>query len=108
MANSRSIRLLVVLLLLILCSGVFWFKPFAAFLTHTNGQAVRPAYAASSLPFHQYADGPYTVQGNQIIGTADGKPYIFHGVGLDGLEFSCTGGSLSLDAAHLAFMGPGT
>src|SRR5712692_8351088 len=108
MALSRSIRLIGVLLLLTLCTGIFWFKPFASFLTHTTGQGVPPAHAASSLPFHQYADGPYTVQGNQIIGTADGKPYIFHGVGRDGLEFSFTGGGLSLDAAHLAFMGPGT
>ncbi len=52
------------------------------------------------------ADGPYHVQGNQIIG-ADGKSYIFHGVGLDGLEFACQGDG-NLDSGHLAFMGSGT
>src|SRR5579884_1730645 len=107
MAHSRSIRLVGLLILLTLCTGVFWLKPFGAALTRTSAKGAHPAHAASPLPFHQYADGPYTVQGNQIIG-ADGKPYIFHGVGRDGLEFSCTGGGLNLDSAHLAFMGPGT
>ncbi len=107
MAQSRRIHLIGVLLLLTLCTSIFWLKPFAATLTPTSAQGVHPAHAASSLPFHQYADGPYTVHGNQIIG-ADGKPYLFHGVGHDGLEFSCTGGGLNLDAAHLAYMGPGT
>ena len=36
-----------------------------------------------------------------------GNTYLFHGVGRDSLEFDCSGDGF-LDAAHLAFMGPGT
>lgn len=61
--------------------------------------------AANNLPYNMTADGPYHVQGNTII-DAQGQPYIFHGLGRDGLEFSCTGDG-PLDAAHPAFMGPG-
>ena len=101
---SRSFsakKLTAVLLFIVLCAGV----PLAAFITHSGAGSSAHA-AASSLPYHQFADGPYHVSGNQIIG-ADGKQYIFHGVGRDGLEFECTGDPL-LDSAHLAFMGPGT
>jgi endoglucanase len=51
-------------------------------------------------------DGPYSVKGNTIVG-ADGKQYLFHGVGRDSLEFDCRGDGF-LDAAQLAFIGPGT
>jgi endoglucanase len=63
------------------------------------------SHAANNLPYNMTADGPYHVQGNTII-DAQGQPYIFHGLGRDGLEFSCTGDG-PLDAAHLALMGPG-
>jgi len=100
MSRSLSAKKLTALLLfLVLCAGV----PLAAFVTHME----RSAHAASSsLPYHQFANGPYHVSGNKIIG-ADGTQYIFHGIGRDGLEFECTGDPL-LDSAHLAFMGPGT
>ncbi|HEU0001528.1 MAG TPA: cellulase family glycosylhydrolase, partial [Ktedonobacteraceae bacterium] len=99
---SRSLsakKLTAVLLFLVLCAGV----PLATFITHVGHSAHA---ASSSLPYHKFADGPYHVSGNQIIG-ADNTPYIFHGVGRDGLEFECTGDPF-LDSAHLAFMGPGT
>jgi hypothetical protein len=52
------------------------------------------------------AAGPYHTQGNTIL-DAQGQPYLFHGMGRDGLEYSCTGDG-PLDAAHLAYLGPGT
>lgn len=51
------------------------------------------------------AMGPYTIQGNLIL-AADGKPYLFHGVGRDGLEYSCTGDG-HFDAQELSYMGSG-
>ena len=101
MSRSRSVkRLAPLLLFIVLSAGV----PLASFIVHS----VRSAQAAApgALPYHEFADGPYTVKGNQIIG-ADNQPYIFHGIGRDGLEFTCTGGGY-LDAQHLGFMGAGT
>lgn len=64
------------------------------------------AHAASALPYNATANGPYSVQGNKIVG-ANGQPYIFHGVGRDGLEYNCSGDG-PLDQQHLAYMGSGT
>ncbi|TMF48698.1 MAG: glycoside hydrolase family 5 protein, partial [Chloroflexi bacterium] len=104
MPRSYAFRLMGLLLLIAMCAGIFWIRPLTTLLTRSarSAQAASP----SSLTYHQYADGPYRVQGNQIIG-ADGKPYIFHGIGLDGLEFACQGDG-NLDSGHLAFMGSGT
>src|SRR5690348_18234162 len=100
MSRSRSAKKLTALLLfIVLCAGI----PLASFFAH---RAIVPAHAASSLPYQKYADGPYKVSGNQILG-AHGEQYIFHGMGRDGLEFECTGDP-QLDSAHLALMGPGT
>jgi endoglucanase len=100
MLRSRSVKKLTPLLLFIaICAAI----PFASFIAHSARYA--QAAVANALPYHEFADGPYTVKGNQIIG-ADGKQYIFHGIGRDGLEFTCTGGGY-LDAAHLDLMGPG-
>ncbi len=99
MPRTRRAKRLT-LLLLVLCAGV----PLASFLTH--GGAGHSAHAASPLPYHEFANGPYQVSGNQIIG-ADKTPYIFHGLARDGLEFECTGDP-AMDSAHLAFLGPGT
>ncbi|HZS77184.1 MAG TPA: cellulase family glycosylhydrolase [Ktedonobacteraceae bacterium] len=101
MRRVLTARILGALLLVVLSSvGLFVFGPLGG-IFHGSVRAAR----ASSLPFHQYADGPYTVSGNKIIG-ADGKQYLFHGVGRDGLEFECTGDPY-FDAGHLAFIGPG-
>ena len=104
MPRSIAFRLIGLLLLIAMCAGVFWIRPLTTLLTH--GARSAQAASPSSLTYHQFADGPYHVQGNQIIG-ADGKSYIFHGVGLDGLEFACQGDG-NLDSGHLAFMGSGT
>lgn len=67
-----------------------------------NSQPVVAKIQATSSAF---ADGPYTVQGNAIIG-ADGKRYLFHGVGRDSLEYNCWGDG-HFDAQELAYMGSG-
>ena len=96
MSRSMKVRLVGLLLLAFVSLGVFWIGPFNSLLTH---EKTTTAHATSSLPFNQYANGPYKVQGNTILG-ADGKPYIFHGVGRDGFEFICTGPN-PLDTPHL-------
>ena len=104
MSHSLKVRSVGLLLLVALIIGAIWFSPLGSLLGH---KSAKTAHAASSLPLnYTSAKGPYKVQGNAILG-ADGTRYIFHGVGRDGLEFSCTGDSF-MDAAHLAFMGPGT
>src|SRR6266700_2555656 len=50
-------------------------------------------------------DGPYHTQGNRIIG-ADKKPYLFHGIGRSGLEFTCFGDG-HYSAQELSYMGTG-
>jgi hypothetical protein len=103
MSYSVKVRLVGILLLLFASLGVFWFGPFNPLLAPKNAT---PAHATSSLPFKQFANGPYKVQGNTILG-ADGTPYLFHGVGRDGFEFFCTGPDF-IDTPHLALMGPPT
>ena len=103
MSHSQKVKVTGLLLLAVLSIGMFAFTPLSAFWSHISGS---PVHAASPLPYHEFADGPYSVQGNTIVGT-DGKPYLFHGVGRDSLEFDCNGDGF-FDAAHLAFMGPGT
>ncbi len=89
-----------------------WILPIGTLLIMFGGlvglwqsNAIFHAHAASSLPYHMTADGPYHVQGNSILDT-QGQPYLFHGMGRDGLEYSCTGDG-PLDAQHLAYMGAG-
>src|SRR6266487_1675951 len=103
MSHSQKVKVTGLLLLAVMSIGMFAFTPLSSFWTHRGGST---AHAASPLPYHEFADGPYNVQGNTIVG-ADGKPYLFHGVGRDSLEFDCNGDGF-LDAAHLAFVGPGT
>jgi endoglucanase len=103
MSHSQKVKVGGLLLLAVMSIGVLWISPLSLFVMHGSGSSV---HAASSLPYHEFADGPYKVQGNTILG-ADGKTYLFHGVGRDGLEFDCTGPGFT-DSAHLAFMGPGS
>ena len=100
MWRSYRIKLIGSLLFLVVGATI----PAAFLIAHSA--SVRSAHAASTLTYHEFADGPYKVQGNQILG-ADNQPYIFHGVGRDGLEFECNGDA-ALNSADLAFMGPGT
>src|SRR5215831_3149486 len=103
MSHTQKVKVTGLLILTIVTIGAFAFTPLSSLWTHLSNTAAR---AASSLPYHEFADGPYTVKGNTIVG-ADGKQYLFHGVGRDSLEFDCNGDGF-LDSTHLAFMGPGT
>src|SRR6266480_2765982 len=105
MSHSKKVKVTGLLLLAVMSIGAFAFAPLSSFWTHMSGGT---AQAASTLPYHEFANGPYNVQGNTIVG-ADGKPYLFHGIGRDGLEFLCLPSDMTfVDTAHLAFMGPGT
>jgi hypothetical protein len=78
--------------------------------TRSQGQgaqrASQPVVAKPEATDTAFADGPYTVQGNAIIG-ADGKRYLFHGVGRDSLEYNCWGDG-HFDAQELSYMGSGS
>jgi hypothetical protein len=103
MSHTQKVKVTGLLILTVITIGAFAFTPLSSLWMHLSNTAAR---AASSLPYHEFADGPYTVKGNMIAG-ADGKQYLFHGVGRDSLEFDCNGDGF-LDSTHLAFMGPGT
>ncbi|HVB72497.1 MAG TPA: cellulase family glycosylhydrolase [Ktedonobacteraceae bacterium] len=107
MKRLSGIKLTGLVLIIVISAGILSIQPLTSFIIHSSN-SLNSAHAASSnsLTFHQYTDGPYNVVGNQIIGS-DNQPYIFHGIGRDGLEFACTGGG-NIDAQHLAYMGPGT
>lgn len=99
MLRTKKVTLAGILLLLVVATGALWFTPL-------RPSQASPAAAHASLTYDPRANGPYTVSGNSIL-DASGQPYIFHGVGRDGLEFLCKGDGY-FDAQHLAYMGPGT
>ena len=60
----------------------------------------------SYLPLSKFhlrgIDGPYHTQGNLILG-ADNRPYLFHGVARDDLEYRCAGdGQPASESRHRA------
>ena len=69
MSHTQKVKIAGLLLLAIMTIGMFALTPLGAFLLHIGGNNAR---AASSLPYHEFADGPYSVKGNTIVG-ADGK-----------------------------------
>jgi endoglucanase len=73
---------------------------------HVQNAAHAAAVVTTKTRSSTAANGPYTVKGNQIL-DASNNPYLFHGVGRDGLEYNCNGDN-ALDAAHLGYIGPGT
>ncbi len=105
MSRSSKVRLLGILAFALVSINVFWLRPFSSIWAHKT-QNASSIQTASSLPYNEYANGPYTVQGSSILGS-DGKPYLFHGIGRDSLEYDCKGNGF-FDAQHLAYMGPGT
>jgi endoglucanase len=88
----------LLLVAIVIVGGFAWFLP--SFLNPKE-----TVHAAAPLPYNATANGPYSVKGNTIVGT-DGKQYIFHGIGRDGLEYNCSGPG-PFDAASLAHMGQG-
>jgi hypothetical protein len=104
MSFSRNVRITSALIFTAISIGLFLFQPFCSIWEHREGIS-SPARATSTLPYNEFANGPYTVQGNAILGV-DGKRYLFHGIGRDSLEYNCKGDGF-FDARHLAYMGPG-
>lgn len=100
MVSIRKIVASCIVLGALLVAAFVWATP--AFFPHKQAQAHA---AALNLPYNATANGPYTVKGNMIVG-ADGKQYLFHGIGRDGLEYNCSGEG-PLDQQHLAYMGSG-
>ncbi len=105
MSRLLKVKNIAILFLTVVLIGVFWLKLLSSSAVYKIGNATS-VHAASSLPYNEFANGPYRVQGNAILGV-DGKRYLFHGIGRDSLEFAC-GGDGFFDAQHLAYMGPGT
>src|SRR2546425_5103802 len=97
MLQHCKVVVLSTIIVLVLGTVVFWLSPL-----HPSG-----AKSASFRQIHHnpFANGPYTVQGNTILG-ADSQPYIFHGIGRDSLEYSCDGDG-HLTSQELAYMGSG-
>ncbi len=104
MSCSRNVRLTGILLLTVVSIGLFLFQPLSSIWAH-NTLIASTARVTSSLPYNEFANGPYTVRGNAILGV-DGKRYLFHGIGRDSLEYDCKGDGF-FDPQHLAYMGPG-
>src|SRR2546426_10221436 len=101
MSSLRKVLVLSALALVVIITAVVS-AGFAVFTPHTHAHAVAPL----ALPYNSTFNGPYTVQGNKILGV-DGKQYIFHGIGRDSLEYNCLGDQF-FDQQHLAYMGSGT
>ena len=111
--------ILLSIVTLVLGVGVFWFNPLRAVGEHNQAPAstiqksmagpeptASPLATHTPVPGHTQAMGPYRVQGNAILG-ADGKRYLFHGIGRDSLEYSCWGDG-HFGAQELSYMGWGT
>src|SRR5579885_2163772 len=106
LVTRRSVVISVVALLSIIAGAIGMLPSFNA--GHVAHAATATAQAQQVPRIHSSttANGPYTVKGNMIV-DASNNPYLFHGVGRDGLEYDCNGDGF-FDATHLAFMGPGT
>jgi hypothetical protein len=113
MPRSIKTTLTGFLTVLIILLALFWLTPLRA--EGDSNQIQRNTFTASlskptatksNRPISAQSDGPYRVVGNVIQGV-DGKPYLFHGVGRDSLEYSCWGDG-HFSAKELAYLGWGT
>ncbi|MFL5659143.1 MAG: hypothetical protein ACJ8CB_33790, partial [Ktedonobacteraceae bacterium] len=102
--------IIIVVALLIICAGSLQ-NASAADLSPgvVYGAQHENRHVASYLPLSKFhlrgIDGPYHTQGNLILG-ADNRPYLFHGVARDDLEYLCTGDG-HYTRQELAYMGIG-
>ncbi len=110
--SLKTIFLSFVALLFILLT-LFWFGPLYAEGTQGQGHlaalrtsVLRSSVTKSRMLENAKSNGPYKVQGNMILG-ANGKPYLFHGIGRDSLEYSCWGDG-HFGAQELSYLGWGT
>ena len=113
MPHSFKIVFLSFVALVLILLTLFWFSPLRAEGTQSQARIAtlrtpvpRPTVTKSRMPGNVQSNGPYRVQGNVILG-ADGKRYLFHGIGRDSLEYSCRGDG-HFDAQELSYLGWGT
>lgn len=116
MSYSLKVVLLSILTLILVVVAVCSSSPRHAVWAQTTAHSrlqmlpakvtAAPKPTQKPVPRSAQADGPYKVQGSVILGV-DGKPYLFHGVGRDSLEYSCWSDG-HFDAQELAYMGWGT
>lgn len=103
MVRSRIWIALSSLAFVLVALGGIYASPLRSAAAQFQLPKTTPAVA---LPHDPVAQGPYTVKGNTVV-DATGKPYLFHGVGRDGLEYNCWGDG-HFTPQELAAMGPGT
>lgn len=103
---SVATLILMALCLLIHPKGVLFAAGFTGKTLEQHTTAKRAQYTPLAKFRLQGIDGPYSTQGNQILG-ADHQPYLFHGVARDDLEYLCTSDGHYTDQ-ELAYMGTGT
>lgn len=82
---------------------------FASSSSKPNDQQTQKQPGNAYIPLAKFRlqgiDGPYHTQGNLILG-ADNKPYLFHGIARDDLEYQC-GSDGHYTQQELAYLGPG-
>ncbi len=102
--------IIIVVALLTICAGSLQ-NASAADLSPgvVYGAQHENRHVTSYLPLSKFhlrsIDGPYHTQGNLILG-ADNRPYLFHGVARDDLEYLCAGDG-HYTQQELAYMGIG-
>src|SRR5712692_545915 len=103
MSRSLKVTLMSIVVLAVVSAGIFSLSPLHSTSAHSSGESTGANATGKYLTSKTRAHGPYTVQGNTIL-DASGRPYLFHGIGRDSLEYSCNGDGY-FDAQSLAFMG---
>src|SRR5437764_170286 len=102
MSRSLKVTLASMLFLAVVSTGVLWFSPKGSTQAHAGTSSGSKKLSSS----YTQAMGPYSVQGNKIL-ASNSQPYLFHGIGRDSLEYTCTGDG-HFSTQELAYMGPGT
>lgn len=107
MARIMCIRSAYFCVAIILCIEFFHLLYPALAAAHQSTPGLSYSSQNVYLPLAQFhlrgIDGPYSTRGNLILG-ADNRPYLFHGVARDDLEYDC-GGDGHYNATELATMG---
>lgn len=110
--SLKTVFLSAVALLFVLVT-LFCFSPLHAEGSQSQAHIAlfrttisKPTATKSRVPGNVQSKGPYKVQGNVILGV-NGKRYLFHGIGRDGLEYSCWGDG-HFNTQELSYLGWGT
>src|SRR5579885_716714 len=91
LATRRSVVVSLVALLSIIAGAIGLLPSFnAGYVAHAATASAQAQQVQQRKHSSTTANGPYTVKGNKIV-DANSNPYLFHGVGRDGLEYDCNG-----------------